>query len=423
MQSRNQYLLEVRDEYLKTTSKKRKGRLLDEAEKRTGLRRKYLIRKLKPKSNLDREPGERKRRKEYYDGSVRKALARCWEIFDYPCGQRLEPLLKREVMRLRALGELVCCDEAAGKLQKIDFSTIDEKLKHEKEVRRIKGNYHKKHHPLLYQKILVKVFSEQDRAKEGTIQLDLVEHCGQSARGEYINTLASTDNAVGWWEGEAVMGKSQVKVSEGLKETRMRFPFLWKDIHSDGGTEFINDHLWRYTQEEKIGFSRSRPYKKNDNCLVEQKNWTHVRKIVGYYRYDTLKEQDILNDLYRNELRLFKNFFQPVMKLQSKERIRGRIKRRYDIPKTPYQRVMESPTVSLKTKQELTTLYHSLNPAQLKRTINTKLTLLSQVYHAKYEQSQKVELSKKKLTPRTVTFLIPQPEPISVTYPELRNAS
>lgn len=416
VQSRSQYLLEVRDEYLKTTSKKGKGRLLDEAVKRTGLNRKYLIRKLKSKSNLDREPWERKKRKEMYDGKVRKALARCYEIFDYPCGQRLKPSLKGEVDRLRALGELECSDEVAEKLKNISFRAIDTKLAHTREVLRVKRKYHKKIHPLLYKKIPIKVFSEQSRQQEGSMQIDLVEHCGESASGEFIYTLANTDSATGWWEGEAVMGKSQGHVLEGLKEARRRFPFQWQEVHSDNGGEFINDHLLRYTIKENLGFSRSRPYKKNDNCLVEQKNWTHVRKLVGYYRYDTEEELNILNDLYRNELRLYKNFFQPVMKLKEKVRVGGKIHRKYDEPQTPYERVMRSKTTSEKIKQELTRLYHSLNPAQLKRTIDTKLSVLYQASRTKHHQPQKVEALKyKKLTPRTVTFLVTQPEPISVT--------
>jgi len=237
-----------------------------------------------------------------------------------------------------------------------------------------------------------------------------VEHCGQSASGEFVYTLSATDIATGWHEGGAVMGRSQQAVFEGLQKARERFPFPWKEIHSDNGTEFINDHLYRYTLQERIAFSRSRPYKKNDNCLVEQKNWTHVRKLAGCYRYDTKKEQQLLNDLYGNEQRLFKNFFQPAMKLQSKEHIGGKIKRRYDIPKTPYQRVMESLDVPVAVKQELTSLYHSLNPAQLQRDIERKLTLLYRVKHS----SLKVE-TPKKLQPRMVTFLIAQPEPISVT--------
>jgi len=388
MKSRNQYLLELRKEYLKTKLKIKKGKLLDEAVKRTKLNRRYLMEKLRPKSNLDKLVSERKRRKEYYDGYLRDALVQMWRIFDYPCGQRLKPLLKTETERMRDLRELHCSDKTTEKLKIIGSATIDRKLKHQKEIERIKRKYHHKIHPLLYQKIPVKVFEEQDRSVLGNIQIDLVEHCGSSASGEFVNTLSTTDISSGWWEGEAIMGRGQERTFSGLERCRTRFPFSWKEIHSDNGTEFINWHLLKYASDEKLGFSRSRPYKKNDNCLVEQKNWTHVKKFVGYARYETEEELTILSDLYRNELRLFKNFFQPVIKLVSKERIRGRIHRKYDSPKTPYHRLMESREVLEKKKQELKRTYQSLNPAQLKRAIDNKLNLL-------YKTNQKVDINKK----------------------------
>jgi hypothetical protein len=414
MYSRNQYLKELRKDYLKTKSKKRKGELLDEAEKRTGLNRKYLMEKLKPKSNLDKDKSQRKRRKEYYDSYVREALVQLWRIFDYPCGQRLEPLLKNTdiIEKLRTFNELNCSDEVALKLKKISFRSIDEKLKHQKEIEKVRKKYQKKVHPLLYQKIPVKLSDEWDRSQLGNIQTDLIEHCGQSARGEYINTISNTDIATGWWEGEAIMGRGQIPTQEGLDRARKRFPFYWKEIHSDNGTEYINAHLFRYTQKEKLAFSRSRPNRKNDNCFVEQKNWTHVKKYVGYLRYDTFKEKELLNELYRNELRLYKNFFQPVIKLVSKERIEGRIHRKYEVAKTPYQRVIESKEVSEKQKQELKKIYESLNPAELKRAIDRKLDLLYKAYQEK-NRSPKVE-PQKKLKPISVRNYIAQPEPISV---------
>ena len=414
MYSRNQYLKELRSEYLKTKLKKEKGKLLDEAVKRTGLNRKYLMEKLKPKSNLDTDRTQRKRGKEYYDGYVREALVQIWRIFDYPCGQRLSPLLKNTdiVERLRNLKELNCSDEVSLKLKRISFRTIDEKLKHQKEIERMRKKYQKKVHPLLYQKIPVKLSDEWDRNRLGNIQTDLIEHCGQSAKGEYINTISNTDIATGWWEGEAIMSRGQIPTLEGLDRARKRFPFSFKEIHSDNGTEYINAHLFRYSEKEGLAFSRSRPNKKNDNCFVEQKNWTHVKKYVGYLRYDSQEEQEIFNDLYRNELRLYKNFFQPVIKLVLKERIGGKIHRKYEIAKTPYQRVMESKEISKEKKQQLKRIYQSLNPAELKRTIDKKLDLLYKTYQKK-NKSQKVE-PEKKLKPIWVRKYIAQTEPISV---------
>jgi len=414
MYSKNQYLkalIEKRGYLLK--SKKEKSKLLDEYCKTTGQNRNYIIRKIRTGTYLKLNLGKRKR-KEYYDGYVKEALVKIWRIFDYPCGQRLEPLLKSGVAeRLRELGEISFSNEVGGKLRKIDSSTIDEKLKHQKEVERIRKKYQKKVHPLLYQKIPVKLSDEWDRSQLGNIETDLIEHCGQSTRGEYINTISNTDISTGWWEGEAIMGRGQIPSCEGLDRARKRFPFKWKEIHSDNGTEYINAHLFRYTEREKLGFSRSRPNKKNDNCFVEQKNWTHVKKYVGYLRYDTLKEQEILNDLYHNELRLYKNFFQPVIKLVLKERIGGKIHRKYDIAKTPYQRVIESKEVKEEKKQELKRIYESLNPAELKRAIDKKLDLLYKAYQKK-NKSQRVE-PEKKLKPNSLTFYIRQPKVISLT--------
>lgn len=416
MHSRNQYLhtlLTSKGYHLKT--KKEKTKILDEYCRVTKQNRKYVIRKIRSGGHIaDRTKIRKRNRASYYDGEVTAALAVCWEVFDYPCGQRLEPLLKDEVDRLRKQGELAVSDTVAEKLKTISFRTIDEKLKHEKEVRRLKQKYREKQNPLLYQKIPVKVASEQERSVLGNIQIDCVEHCGNSASGEYLSTLSTTDISTGWWEGEAVMGRGQKAACDGLKQARKRYPFQWLEIHSDNGSEFINAHMYRYTETERLGFTRSRPYKKNDNCLVEQKNWTHVKKFVGYLRYDTKKEQQTLNDFYRNELRLYKNFFQPVIKLVSKERAGGKIKRKYDRPQTPYKRAMASSCVPEKTKQELATIYEYLNPAELKRTIDKKLNLLYKTYQAKQGHEQKVE-SKKKLTPRMVTSFIAQPRAISVT--------
>lgn len=395
MQSRNQYLIELRTEYLKTKSRKKRGELLNEAAKRTKLNRKYLMDKLKPKSNLDKDKSQRKKRTQYYDNSVKPALVKMWKIFDYACGQRLETSLRDETDRLRALSELSCSDIVAEKLKHMSSATIDRKLKHQKQIELAKKKYCKKH-PLLYQQIPVKVFSEQDRGAIGNMQIDLVEHCGSSAAGQFVNTLDCTDIASGWTEQIAVMGKGQEPVKESVSSCRAMCPFLWLGIHSDSGTEFINHHLYKYSIAENLDFSRSRPYKKNDNCLVEQKNNTHVRRLVGYLRYDTFEERDLLNDLYRNELRLYKNLFQPMNKLILKERVAGRIHRKYDKAKTPGQRLLES-DIPEAEKEELKAIYQSLNPAELKRTIDKKLDNLYRFYKQKNNEDnfEKVDFKKK----------------------------
>lgn len=412
MESRNQYLQELRDEYLKTKSKKRKSELLEEAVKRTKLCRKHLIVKLKPKSNIDNRKENRKKRKEYYDGYVKTALVKCWHIFDRPCGQRLEFSLRTEVDRLRKDDELNCSDETAEKLKKMSSATIDRKLKHQKEVEHLKQKYKKKRNPLLFQKIPIKTSDEWDRSKLGNIQMDHVEHCGQSAAGQFVCSLSNSDISTDWWEGEATMGMGQERTHQAIERARQRTPFAWQEIHPDNGVGFINDIVYRYTQKQGIIFTRSRPYKKNDNCWVEQKNRTHIRNIVGYLRYDTKKEMDIINDLYWNELRLYKNFFQPVIKLISKERINGKMHKKYSKARTPYHRVIESGQISENVKKELKKIYDSLNPAQLKRNIDVKLNELYKIYQKK-NNSQKVEINKK-LKPVSVRFRNVQPRSVSV---------
>ncbi len=417
MESRNEYLKKiVRPKYLQAVAckdKKEKSRLLSEAVRITGLNRKYLLEKLKPKSDLDKLKSERKKRKQKYGNEVKPALKKCWEVFDKPCGQRLKPILKNEIERLRKDKELVCSDRIVLKLKEMSAKTIDIKLKFIKENEREKRKYHYKIHPLLYQKVPVKVFGEQDRKRPGFTQIDFVEHCGQSAAGEYIYSQTTTDIAHGWWEGEPQIGRGQERTLEGIKEGRDRSPIPWTEIHPDNDTSFLNWHLFKYVEkEEGLELSRSRPYKKNDNCLIEQKNGSHVRKHVGHLRYDTEEELKILRDLYRNELRLFKNFFQPVIKLISKVRIKGKIHRKYDSPRTPYKRIMEDPDISKETKEELTAIYESLNPAELKRAIDRKLDNLWKTYQKKND-SQKVDVNKK-LKTNSVRSLITESDHVSV---------
>jgi len=198
------------------------------------------------------------------------------------------------------------------------------------------------------------------------------------------------------------MGKGQAGALSGLDDCRKRMPFAWKEFHPDNGTNLLNFAVYAYAEKEGLKYSRSRPYHKNDNCFIEQKNSTHIRQVIGYLRYDTEEEKDCLNNLYQNELRLYKNFFQPVIKLESKERIGGKIKRKYSQAKTPYHRLIESDQISQKEKEELTAIYQSLNPAQLKRSIDKKLDNLYRIYQKK-QGRENVSLTKK-LKPSLVSF-------------------
>ena len=217
----------------------------------------------------------------------------------------------------------------------------------------------------------------------GFQEVDLVSHCGGNSSGQFAHTVSLTEISSGWWEGEGIMSKGQLQTLTSLKQMRKRTPFDWLGIDSDNGGEFINHHLLRYCQSESLEFSRSRPNYKNDNAYIEQKNWTHVRQVVGYARYDSQQEIECLNDLYRHELRLYKNFFLPQMKLKSKTRIDGQLKRKYEKAKTPYQRLLDSAQLSEKQTATLKETYHHLNPAQLKRQIEKKLFKLHLLYQHK----------------------------------------
>lgn len=366
MHSREQYLERVREEY-GNADKKTKTRLLNEARKRTRLNRKVLIGKLGHPAGM-RQHQKRGPRQRVYSREVQAALIEVWGLFDYPCGQRLAPALRKEIARLRRAKELDCSDAVAAKLEAISARSIDRLLEREKRVRGLRQNRNPGVHALVYQKVPVKVAAEWDTREVGNLQLDYVFHCGRSTAGEYVHTLSAADIASGWWEGEAIMGRSQVATKVGLEGIRQRLPFRIREIHPDNDSGMINDLVWGYCQEAKIKMSRSRPYQKNDNCWVEQRNWTHVRKVAGYRRLDTAVELAMLRELYQ-AVRLYKNFFQPTIKLAEKVRVGGKIHRKYDEPRTPFQRVMESGQISPAARKRLQAQYESLNVAALHRRI------------------------------------------------------
>jgi hypothetical protein len=381
MNARKQYLEALGKEYGRA-DEKRRGRLLDEAEKRTGLNRKYLIRIL----NHPRRPGPRKRRKRRaeYGAAVVTALIQVWDIFEQPCGQRMVPVLRQELSRLRKLGEVRCSDAVAGQLNEISASTIDRLLQREKRIRHLHRHRNPNVQRLIFQKVPVKVAADWNTSEIGNVQVDFVAHCGRSTGGDYIHTLSTVDIATNWWEGQAIAVRSQQAAKEGLSQIRDRMPFGILELHPDNDSALINDLLWDWTQQEKIRLSRSRPYKKNDNAWVEQKNWTHVRKVVGYRRFDTTRELRLLNEIYA-VLRVYKNFCLPTIRLKSKERVAGRIKRKYDKPSTPYQRLMESNQVTEERKRELRRVYESVNPAALYRRITELREQLEEASAGKVE--------------------------------------
>lgn len=417
MPARNQYLSSLITQWggYHRKAKAEKSHLLDEYCRVTGQHRKAVSAKIRSGAyvgSLRQEIGQAHRtRTSPYDREVVAYLVQLWEIFDRPCGQRLAPAIRSELDRLQRFGELTISDAMARKLTTICPRTIDAKLKVHKEKERLRRKYEPAVHPLLYQKIPVKLSADQGRGIGDSIQVDLVEHCGQSPEGVFASTLSTTDIGSGWWEGEVVLGRGMWGVRRALGCAHARFPFPWREIHSDNDSAFINDLVWGYARKHHLAFSRSRPYAKNDNCFVEQQNSTHVRKIVGHHRYDTRGEYEILQSLYRHELRRYKNFFQPIIPLISKERIAGHVRRRYGEPKTPYQRIMEAPETAGAVKAQLTAQYQSLNPAELKRQIMAQQDLLYHAYRKKHptqNQAQKVEPGKKR-TPRLAINYLAEP--------------
>lgn len=365
--------------------KKDRGRILDEFVGLTGYCRAYaswLLRNCGRKVLMRGKGGERvifvgeirkitRSRGRIYDEEVLKALKRVWYIMDFPCGKRLAPCLKWLVPKLEHHGELEVSEKLRDKLVGISASTIDRLLRSERREMQLKPRAKTKPGTLLKHQIPIRTFSQWDDRRPGFVEIDLVGHDGGDTRGDFNQTLAVTDVASCWTETEAVRNRAQVWVFEALERIRKRLPFDLFGIDSDNDSAFINAHLLRYCQENEITFTRTRAYRKNDNCYVEQKNWTVVRKAVGYLRYDTEEELKTLNELHK-WLRLYINLFQPVMKLTEKIRVGSKVKKRYDEPKTPYQRVIESPLVRGEGREKLKEQYDTLNPVELKRNI-TKL--------------------------------------------------
>ena len=359
--------------------KKEKGIILDEFTKLTGYGRRYASyvlrshgRKVRINKSYviqgDNRKTERRKKPKVYDGAVEEALKKIWYIMDCICGKRLAPILKEVVRRLERFREIRVSDDVRQKLFRISAASIDRLLAKERRKHQIKGRGNTKPGTLLKHQIPIRTFSDWNEHKPGFVEIDLVGHDGGDTRGDFTQTLDVTDICTTWTETEAVRNKAQIWVFDALKDIRQRIPFPLLGIDSDSGGEFINAHLFNYCQKEKITFTRSRPYRKNDSCFVEQKNYSIVRRAVGYLRHDTEEELLTLNELYRH-LRLYTNFFQPTMKLIEKTRIGSKVIKKYDKPLTPYRRVLACPDASEEDKQALKKLYVKLNPAQLKRQI------------------------------------------------------
>ena len=370
LKSKRELLEVVRPRYLKA-NKAEKQKILDEFTSATGYHRKHAIRILRNKVQVQkRHEGKNKTYKTIYRGEVVQALEQIWEIYGRICSKRLQPFLPEAIKVLERCKEIELSKDTKELLLKISSASIDRCL-HPIRIKSPHGLSTTKPGSLLKKLIPVRTFTEWDEERPGFMEIDLVAHCGNTTEGQYLNTLTCTDICTGWTDVTALPHRSQEAVSEAIHMMRQRLPFALLGIDSDNGSEFINELLYRYCLNEKITFTRSRPYKKNDQAHVEQKNWSVVRHTLGYDRWETDQELAILASIH-DDLRLYINFFQPSLKLIAKEHIGNQIIKRNDTAKTPYQRVIERQDISLEAKVQLINLYVQLNPAEFRRRIDQK---------------------------------------------------
>jgi hypothetical protein len=370
--SKQDYLKSVRPRYLRA-SRQEKKKILDEFCQVCGYNRKYAI------TLLLKGRGTKNKRKGpnpiYNHPAVKNALKHLWVKTGYLCSKRLKaalPLWLPWYQKAMGLDQ-----ECADKLRQMSPATMDRYLKKVKASVRLKGRSSTKPGRLLKQHIPIET-QKWDTSQPGFLEADTVAHCGASLAGDFAYTLDCVDIATTWTEQRAVWNKGHQGIIAAIKNIEATLPFSLKGFDSDNGSEFLNNSLWLHftKRKDKVKFTRSRPYKKEDNAHVEQKNWTKVRHLFGYYRIDKPELIPLMNDVYRNEWRLLQNFFTPSVKLISKARFGAKIVKKHDLPKTPYQRVLEHEAVSIETKKKLIKLFDSLNPLALKSSLEAKLNAI-----------------------------------------------
>ena len=365
--SKREYVQAIYGRY-RQAKRRDKGRILDEFCQVTGYHRKHAVRVLNGPALGARRPP--RSRAVQYGPAVIEALRQIWEAAGYPWSVRLKALLPlwlpwaRRRLHLRPGVE--------RQLRQISPRQMDRRLAplRRQLVKRLYGRT--KPGTLLKHHIPLRT-DRWDVQSPGFTEIDLVAHCGSLGDGEFVHSLNLTDIHTTWVETAAVLGKSQVAVQRALEELRGALPFRLRGIDSDNGSEFINEHLWDYCQAQEIQFTRGRPYKKDDNAHIEQKNWTHVRKLLGYVRYDSAEARAAIHALYRQELRLLQNLFLPSVKLVRKERVGARIRRRYDAPRTPLERVLACPELRPEVAAQLRRQRDGLDPFALADAITRQL--------------------------------------------------
>lgn len=384
--------------------------LLDEFCKQTRYHRKYAIALLgKPVDTaLSGASPPRRRGSTYSPASVR-VLAQIWRAAGYPWSARLKALLPQWLpwarQHIRGLTPEVERELLAMSARQMDRRLQDKKRQLKKRIYgRTKPGSLLKHH------IPIKT-DHWDVHEPGYCEIDLVSHSGPHASGEFIYSLNVTDIHTGWCETRPIMGKGETGVVDALEDIRQALPFALKGIDSDNGSEFINYHLLRYCEKHRIQFTRSRPYKKDDNAHIEQKNWTHVRKLVGWDRYDTPVQLHALQSLYTGCWRNMMNLYQPCVKLKEKVRVGSRVTRRYDTPQTPLDRLIASYTDKRlpKALRALRDQRNSTDPFILSKRVDKELVALTRLRQGKEENTHAV-LVNKSLSPRRENHNQPRPQ-------------
>lgn len=342
-------------------SKKEKGNLLEEYCRVTGFHRKSAIRALQ---RVAGPSVERRGRPKTYGCGVSDALLILWKAADFACSKRLAPYLRELVPKLERHGVLRYTPTVREQLMDLSASSID-RLLQPMRMHRLRHPYTSARSTSVVKgSIPIRTFTEWAGVPVGSVQADLVAHCGSSTASFYLTTLVVVDVVTGWTECVPVWGKGESRVGGAADRVRRCLPFPMVGLHCDNGGEFINYSLKGYCERQGIHFSRGRPYKKNDQAWVEQRNWQVVRRAIGYERYATREAYKALDDIYIL-LRLYMNFFQPISKLVSKERVGAKVRKRYDEARTPYRRLIETGVLEESMRETLHKLYDRLNPVDL----------------------------------------------------------
>ena len=353
-------------EVYKEVSKKERSQMLDNIILATGYHRWHASWLLLHPPMSPRKKEKRKGKKKYT--IILSPLTKLWGISNFASGKRLIGMLPSYIETLTRDKELVLTEKQRELLLTVSAATIERMIKPERKKVFGKGRTTTKPGTLLKHQVPIHVFTRWNDRKPGFGEIDLVAHCGPSAKGEFAYTLDFIDLDTNWDECVAFLGRGENNAMKAVQIIKARLPFRLLGIDSDNGEEFINWHLYRWCQKEEITFTRCREYRKNDQAHVEEKNWSVVRRYAGYKRYDTPEQVILLNRIY-GLLRLYFNFFQATLKLERKERIHEKVKRIYPKAKTPYQRVLEHKDIPEPYKEKLREQYRVLNPAKLLRNI------------------------------------------------------